>query len=98
MGLSLEVMLVIGCIASLATLAVLYAMASSIRNAVNTHDLRVRAITLRNERIAYLREQHSEETVVTEISLPGVNAASPGQEPAMIPATSKSAAPAKKKH
>jgi hypothetical protein len=95
MPLSPEVLLLIGVIAAAATLGVLYTIACSVRDAVEIHDLRVRAIALRNERIAYLREQSEADTFVTEISLPGVNAASPSQEPAMTP---KTAAPAKKKH
>lgn len=64
----------------MAALGMLYAVASSVRNAVETHDLRARAISLRNQRIAYLREQHSSDAVVTNITVPGVNAAPAGQE------------------
>lgn len=95
MGPSPEVIVVVGGIAVLAALGVLYALASSIRNAVATHDLRVRALTLRNERIAYLREQHSGEATVTGLTLPGVNAASPSQQEQTV---GKPTPTGKKKH
>lgn len=94
MPMSMETFLLIGAVAALATLGVLYTVACAVRNSVEIHDLRVRAIALRNERIAYLKELSEGETVVTELSIPGVNAASPSQEPAMTGRP----APTKKKH
>ena len=88
MPLSSEMLLLLGTTIAATVLAVLYICACSVRDAVEVHDLKVRVVNLRNERLAYLRERHSEETIVTDIALPGVNAAGPGQGPEMIPAPS----------
>jgi S-adenosylmethionine:diacylglycerol 3-amino-3-carboxypropyl transferase len=95
MVLSPETLLGVGCVSALAALGVVYAVACTVRDAVDTHDLKIRAISLRNERIAYLRELHATETVVTSLNLPGVNSASPGQDGPMV---GKPAPTGKRKH
>jgi hypothetical protein len=81
---STEVLLLLGSTIAAAVLSVVYMCACCVRDAVEVHDLKIRVVNLRNERLAYLRDQHSEETIVTDIALPGVNAASPGQGPEMV--------------
>lgn len=88
MPLSFEILLAFGLIAAVAALGMVYALACMVRDGVETHDLKIRVINTRNERLAYLKHLHEGETVVTDISIRGMNSES-------APA---SASPAKKRH
>lgn len=96
MPLPVESAILIALIACLTALGFLYALSCSIRNGVEFHDLKLRVNALRQERLAYLRQQSENETVDTGLELPGVNASSPGQAEAMTGGSAK--ASSKKKH
>lgn len=85
---SLVMALVIG---AFSVLGVFYALACAVRGKAELHELKIRVITARNERVAYLRQLSESETVVTDIELPGVNAETPSQHEQMVggPASGK---------
>lgn len=85
---SLVMALVIG---AFSVLGVFYALACAVRGKVELHELKIRVINARNERVAYLRQLSESETVVTDIELPGVNAETPSQHEQMVggPASGK---------
>jgi hypothetical protein len=71
-------------VASIGVLGVFYALACTVRDQVELHELKIRVINARNERMAYLRQLSESETVVTDLELPGVNAETGSQHEQMV--------------